>query len=88
MSDTEYANIKVMIDGFTGSLVDLELVIALYAYTDVNDVEFIQSADTKSACSSVAKNDATLYTVSVNSIDAKACTSLDALLPYEPKELV
>ena len=88
MSDTEYASIKVMIDGFTGSLVDLELVIALYAYTDVNDVEFIQSADTKSACSSVAKNDATLYTVSVNSIDAKACTSLDALLPYEPKELV
>ena len=82
MSDSEYSNIKVMIDGFTGEAVNLELVITLYAYTDASDIDFIQSADTKSACSSVAKNDATLYTVSVASVDAKTGTSLDALPPF------
>ena len=85
MSASEYSNIKVMIDGL-GANKSLELVIALYAYTDGADVEFIQSEDTNSACSSVEKTDATLYTVSLTSVVDKPNASVDALPPYENKE--
>ena len=85
MSASEYSNIKVMIDGL-GANKSLELVIALYAYTDGADVEFIQSEDTNSACSSVEKTDATLYTVSLISVVDKPNASVDALPPYENKE--
>ena len=81
MSASEYSNIKVMIDGL-GANKSLELVIALYAYTDGADVEFIQSEDTNSACSSVEKTDATLYTVSLTSVVDKPNTGLDMLPPY------
>ena len=81
MSASEYSNIKVMIDGL-GANKSLELVIALYAYTDSADVEFIQSEDTNSACSSVEKADATLYTVSLTSVVDKPNTGLDMLPPY------
>ncbi|MBQ2809827.1 MAG: leucine-rich repeat domain-containing protein [Clostridia bacterium] len=86
-SDTEYRNIKVMIDGFnTLSAKETELVIALYAYTDEAKVEFIQSEDTASASTSVTKGETSLYTVSVNSVMNKPNASVDALPPYENKE--
>ncbi|MBR2296473.1 MAG: hypothetical protein IKA43_03595, partial [Clostridia bacterium] len=68
MSDTEYSNISIMVNGFTGNAADLSLVIALYAYTDADDVEFIQSADTKCASAKVTKTDGVLYTVNYKSV--------------------
>lgn len=68
LSNTEYSNVSIMINGFVGNAADLSLVISLYAYTDADDVEFIQSEDTKCASAKVTKSDATLYTVTYKSV--------------------
>ena len=87
MTSDEYTNIKIMLDGFTGSAQNLELVISLYAYTDVNDVQFIQSEHTACANSKVVKADATLYTVTLNSVVNKINDGkIDALPEYGKKE--
>ena len=86
MDDVQYSDIKIMLDGFTGKAAELELVISLYAYTDTSDVEFIQSEHTACAESKVTKEDATLYTVTLNSVENKPCTSLDALPEYKKDE--
>ena len=87
MTSDEYTNIKIMLDGFTGSAQELELVISLYAYTDVNDVQFIQSEHTACANSKVVKADATLYTVTLNSVVNKINDGkIDALPEYGKKE--
>ena len=86
MDDVQYSDIKIMLDGFTGKAAELELVISLYAYTDTSDVEFIQSEHTVCAESKVTKGDATLYTVTLNSVENKPCTSLDALPEYKKDE--
>ena len=86
MDDVQYSDIKLMLDGFTGKAAELELVISLYAYTDTSDVEFIQSEHTVCAESKVTKEDATLYTVTLNSVENKPCTSLDALPEYKKDE--
>ena len=86
MTTDEYSDVKVMLDGFTGEAATLELVISLYAYTDSGDVEYIQSQDTKCASSKVTKADATLYTVSLSSVEAKLNTSIDALPEFGKKE--
>ena len=82
MTSNEYTNIKLMLDGFTGNAKNLSLVITLYAYTDVNDVEFIQSEDTLSASAKVTKTDATLYTVTLDSVKAQAGTAIPELPEY------
>ena len=86
MDDVQYSDIKIMLDGFTGKAAELELVISLYAYTDTSDVEFIQSEHTACAESKVTKGDATLYTITLNSVENKPCTSLDALPEYKKDE--
>ncbi|MBQ8145479.1 MAG: leucine-rich repeat domain-containing protein [Clostridia bacterium] len=82
MSDAEYSNIQIMVNGFTGNAANLSLVFTLYAYTDVNDVEFIQSEDTLSASAKVTKTDATLYTVTLDSVKAQAGTAIPELPEY------
>ena len=82
MSDAEYSNIQIMVNGFAGNAKDLSLVFTLYAYTDANDVEFIQSEDTLSASAKVTKTDATLYTVTLDSVKAQAGTAIPELPEY------
>jgi hypothetical protein len=84
MTSDQYTNIKLMLDGFTGNAKDLELVITLYAYTDANDVEFIQSEDTLSASTKVTKTDATLYTVTLTSVTEKTGKPVADLDEYVP----
>jgi hypothetical protein len=84
MTSDQYTNIKLMLDGFTGNAKDLELVITLYAYTDANDVEFIQSEDTLSASAKVTKTDATLYTVTLTSVTEKTGKPVADLDEYVP----
>ncbi len=82
MSDAEYSNIQIMVNGFTGNAANLSLVITLYAYTDVNDVEYIQSEDTLSASAKVTKADATLYTVTLTSVTEKTGAPIATLPEY------
>ena len=82
MSDAEYSNIQIMVNGFAGNAANLSLVFTLYAYTDANDVEFIQSEDTLSASAKVTKTDATLYTVTLDSVKAQAGTAIPELPEY------
>lgn len=86
LDDTRYTNIQIMLDGFTGDASELELVISLYAYSDANKIEYIQSEHTVCASSKVVKNDATLYTVSLSSVKNKTATSIEALPEYGKKD--
>lgn len=80
LTDTEYSNISIMINGFVGDSASISLVISLYAYTDKGSVEFIQSEHTACADSVVEKTDASLYTVTITSVkNAVGVASLDAL---------
>ncbi|MBQ8739671.1 MAG: leucine-rich repeat domain-containing protein [Clostridia bacterium] len=88
MTSDEYTNIKIMLDGFTGSAQNLELVISLYAYTDVSDVEYIQSEHTACANSNVVKSDATLYTVTLSSVENKPYKDNLEALPVYGKEQI
>ena len=82
MTSDEYTNIKIMLDGFTGNAQNLELVISLYATTGEN-VEYIQSEHTACANAKVTKSDATLYTVTLNSVANKPYKdNLEALPEY------
>ena len=82
MTSDEYTNIKIMLDGFTGTAQNLELVISLYAEAG-EDVEYIQSEHTACANAKVTKSDATLYTVTLNSVANKPYKdNLDALPEY------
>jgi hypothetical protein len=85
MTSDEYTNIKIMLDGFTGNAQNLELVISLYAITG-EDVEYIQSEHTACANAKVVK-DATLYTVTLNSVANKPYKdNLDALPEFGKEE--
>ena len=87
MTSDEYTNIKIMLDGFTGKAQSLELVITLYAYAGNGDVQYIQSEDTECANSKVTKEDATLYTVTLDSVENKPYkNNLDALPEYKKDE--
>ncbi len=86
MTSDEYTNIKIMLDGFTGNAQNLELVISLYAITG-EDVEYIQSEHTACANAKVTKSDATLYTVTLNSVANKPYKdNLDALPEFGKEE--
>ncbi|MBR2296816.1 MAG: hypothetical protein IKA43_05370, partial [Clostridia bacterium] len=52
-----------------------------YAYTDADDVEFIQSADTKCASAKVTKTDGVLYTVNYKSV-SEGLSDLSSLGEY------
>ncbi len=86
MSDTEYASVSVMVNGFVGTSADLELIITLYAYEDASNVDYIQSEHTACASSRVVKGSDTLYTVSIDSIDNPKGSDIDALPIYSSKK--
>ncbi len=68
MTENKYSNISVAITGFTGNAQGVSLVIALYAYTDVGEVEFVQSQTTKCADAKVTLGEQMLYTVTLASV--------------------
>ena len=72
MTNLSYEDFTYSIVGFAGDVKSLEIVICAYAYVDGEAVQFIQDQTTACASSKVTKNDATLYTVSFNSVEAKA----------------
>ena len=85
MTSDEYTNIKIMLDGFTGNAQNLELVISLYAIAG-EDVEYIQSEHTACANAKVTNSDATLYTVTLNSVENKPYKDMLDALPEFGKE--
>ncbi len=70
MSSARYANISISVTGFTGNAENLSLILAIYAYTDDSDVEFIQSQTTKCASERVTLGETSLYTVTLASVKA------------------
>jgi len=70
MSSARYANISIAVTGFKGNAENLSLILAIYAYTDENDVEFIQSKTTECASTKVTLGTDTLYTVTLASVKA------------------
>lgn len=89
MVDNQYENISISITGFVGDAEDLSLVIALYAYDDPQNVQFIQSSTTKCADKNVTLGDTTLYTVTLASVkNANSVpTKLDAYIFPTNKEI-
>ena len=70
MSSARYANISISVTGFTGKAENLSIILAIYAYTDDNDVEFIQSQTTECASERVTLGGTSLYTVTLASVKA------------------
>ena len=77
MSETEYSNVSISITGFKNAQ-DVSLIIALYAYTQGGEVEYIQSQTTACADKSFTIGETTLYTVTFESVK-NANSSLDNL---------
>ena len=86
LSNTKYTNIGIMMNGFNEEAEKLALVISLYAYTDASSVEYIQSADTACASAKVTKQDATLYTITAESVMNKPYGSIEALPEFKKDE--
>jgi hypothetical protein len=70
MSSARYANISISVTGFTGKAENLSIILAIYAYTDDSDVEFIQSQTTECASKRVTLGETSLYTVTLASVKA------------------
>ena len=70
MSGARYANISISVTGFSGKAENLSLILAIYAYTDANDVEFIQSQTTQCGSAKVTLGAQSLYTVTYASVKA------------------
>ena len=70
MSGARYANISISVTGFSGKAENLSLILAIYAYTDANDVEFIQSQTTQCGSAKVTIGAQSLYTVTYASVKA------------------
>ncbi|MBE6625107.1 MAG: leucine-rich repeat domain-containing protein [Ruminococcaceae bacterium] len=68
MSNARYANISIAITGFKGNAENLSLILAIYAYTDENDVEFIQSKESVAYSAKVTLGAERLYAVTLASV--------------------
>jgi hypothetical protein len=89
MSSARYANISISVTGFTGDAENLSLILAIYAYTDANDVEFIQSQTTECASKRVTLGETSLYTVTLASVKAGNSTLANLgeyIMPSEREE--
>ncbi len=82
MSEANYTNLSITITGFVGDAKAVSLVIALYAYVDGEEVEFIQSQTTLCADAKVTLGDDTLYTVTYESVANPAGKDLSDLGDY------
>lgn len=83
-TNNQYQNVNVSLTGFAGAE-GLSLVIALYAYDDAENVEFIQSTTTKCGDKNVTVGGETLYTVTLASVKAGA-NDLSSLGDYTIEE--
>ncbi len=81
MTENEYKNISISLTGLVGNAENVSLVIALYAYDEVENVEFIQSNTTKCADKNVTLGEQTLYTVTLASVKS-ASSDLSSLGDY------
>ena len=81
ISETEYSSVSISITGFKDDYSSIELVFALYAYTDPSEVDFIQSQHTVCAKTSIVKADATLYTVSLDSVKKATAATSEYVVP-------
>ena len=89
MTGSEYSNFAFSANGFDASeaLEKLELVITAYAYTEGDDVEFIQDATTVCKVSTLDYADGSLYTVSYEmAVNKLEPVSTDAIVPTVKKE--
>ena len=68
MSSARYANISIAVTGFKGNAENLSLILAIYAYTDENDVEFIQSKESVAYSAKVTLGAERLYAVTLASV--------------------
>ena len=89
MTGSEYSNFAFSVNGFDAkqALKELELVITAYAYTEGNDIEFIQDATTVCKVSTLNYADGSLYTVSYEKATSELqVVSTDAIVPTVKKE--
>ena len=82
MTSLSYSNFTYFITGFNAESKSTELIVCAFAYVEGGVVEFIQDQTTKCASSKVTKNDATLYTVTFNSVEAGVGKVIDNLVEY------
>ena len=87
MSESRYTNLNITITGFVGDAKSSALIIALYAYVNGEEVEFIQSQTTQCADEKVTLGNDTLYTVTYESVANPAGKNLSDLGDYfSPKK--
>ena len=86
MSSARYANISISVTGFTGKAENLSIILAIYAYTDDSDVEFIQSQTTECASERVTLGETSLYTVTLASVKAGNSNLSDLGDYFAPKK--
>ena len=68
MSNARYANISISVTGFKGDAEDLSLILAIYAYTDADEVQYIQSKESVAYSSKVTLGTERLYAVTLASV--------------------
>jgi hypothetical protein len=68
MSSSRYANISVSVTGFKGDAENLALILAIYAYTDEGEVEYIQSKESVAYSAKVTLGTERLYAVTLDSV--------------------
>ena len=82
MSNANYTNLNISITGFVGDARAISIIIALYAYVDGEEVEFIQSQTTQCANEKVTLGGDSLYTVTYESVANAAGKDLSNLGDY------
>ena len=85
MSSARYANISISVTGFKGDAEDLSLILAIYAYTDADEVQFIQSKESVAYSSKVTLGTERLYATTLASVKEgnKTLADLDEYVPYK-----
>lgn len=89
MSNARYANISVSVTGFKGNAENLALILAIYAYTDEGEVEYIQSKESVAYSAKVTLGTERLYAVTLDSVKNgnKTLAELgEYTKPTEPEE--
>lgn len=89
MSNARYANISISITGFSGNAENLALILAIYAYTDEGEVEYIQSKESVAYSAKVTLGTERLYAVTLDSVkngDKTLAQLGEYVKPTQPEE--
>ena len=89
MSNARYANISVSVTGFKGNAENLALILAIYAYTDEGEVEYIQSKESVAYSAKVTLGTERLYAVTLDSVkngDKTLAQLGEYVKPTQPEE--